>query len=361
MHIKTAEVIKAYTDCRKNKRNSKAAIEFESDLANNIRSITEDLNTGKYQIGTSLCFGVPYPKPREVWAGSFRDRVVHHVSFNRIGDRFIRSFSEGSCACIAGRGTLYGSKRLEKIILSGTESWSKELYCLSMDISNFFVSIQKDIVFDQLKKKICSSWDLDLAGQILYHDPTQDYIISGGLENLIKVPPHKSLFNTPPFMGLAIGNQSSQFNANVKMNMLDMFVEHKIKPYGYVRYVDDFILVDHSIEKLKEAKDRIEQFLWESMILTANPSKTKLNSAYNGVDFVGRVIRPWRTTPRSTLRKNAINKIRKRESTAEGLTSTLGLMRQSKSYNTRKSLCRIALKAGYSVNAEATKVYGHAR
>lgn len=356
MSITIEEVFIAYLDCRKRKRNSPSAIIFESNLANNIRDLCDDLNSGCYEIGTSRCFAVLNPRPREVWAASFRDRVVHHVMFNRVGERFIRSFSAGSCACITGRGTLYGSNRLEKIIRSGTENWNKPLYFLKMDISNFFVSIQKDILFDFLEQKIENKWNLDLTAQILNHDPTSNYIISGNPENLALVPPHKSLFNTPSFMGLAIGNLSSQFYANVYMNILDMYVEHKIKPFGYVRYVDDFILTDPCIEKLKDAKDDIEQILWDRLLLKANPTKTELNSVYNGVDFVGRVVRPFRTTPRPTLTKNVLNKIRSGESSAEGVTSSIGLLRQSKSRNIRENVCRMALKAGYSVDFNLTKV-----
>src|SRR5699024_3510435 len=126
-------------------------------------------------------------------------------------------FSAGSCACIPGRGTLYGSQRLEKMIRSGSENWSKPFYYLKMDISNFFVSIQKDIVYDLLVPKIESEFNLKLMHQILYHDPTQNHVLSGNTANLKLEPPHKSLFNTLPVMGLAIGNLPSQFLANVKM------------------------------------------------------------------------------------------------------------------------------------------------
>lgn len=359
MPISTSEVFSAYIDCRKRKRNKPSALEFESDLANNIRSIHKDLSTGSYEIGTSRCFVVTKPSPREVWAASFRDRVVHHVMYNRVSPAFLRSFSAGSCACIPTRGTLYGSKRLEGIIRSGSENWSKPLYYLKMDISNFFVTIQKDILFDILKEKIHCEWSLELTRQILYHDPTKDYILSGCASRLKLVPPHKSLFNTPSFMGLAIGNQSSQFLANVHMNELDQFVDHTIKPFGYVRYVDDFILVDSDIEKLKEAKDVIQQFLWDRLLLTPNPIKTELNHVNNGVDFTGRIIKPWHTIPRKRVVGNAIKSIYSGESTAEGLTSSLGVLGQSKSNYARKEICRAALKAGYSVNMNASRVISH--
>lgn len=356
MSTTTLEVFQSYIDCRQNKRSTPSALAFQSSLAANIRELTHELNSGTYEIGQSRCFVVMTPKPREVWAASFRDRIVHHLIYNRIQENFTKSFSAGSCACILGRGTLYGSKRLERMIRSGSENWSKRLYYLKMDISNFFVSIQKDILEAQLIKRIQCDWTRALTLQVLHHDPTSNYVISGNAANLAYVPAHKSLFNAPPFMGLPIGNLSSQFFANVYMNVIDQFVEHKIRPRGYVRYVDDFILVDRDIELLKAAKDEIEQHLWQELNLVANPTKTELNTVYSGVDFVGRIIKPHRTIPRATLSKNAYQKLRRGEATAEGLTSTLGLLRQSKSFYIRKNLCRQALRHGFSVDWHGTKV-----
>lgn len=332
---------------------------FEVWAARNIAALTRDLNQGRYEIGVSRCFVVTNPTPREVWAASFRDRVVHHLLYNRIAPLFIPTFSAASSACIPGRGTLYGSQRLESFIRSGTQDWTQELYFLQMDISNFFVSIQKDILSELHAKKIQCPWTLALAEQVLRHDPTTNYVFSGDPARINLVPQHKSLFNTPSCMGLAIGNLPSQFDANVYMNVLDQYIDHRIKPFGYVRYVDDFVLVDRDIEKLKAAKDEIEQALWERLLLTPNPTKTKLNSVYQGVDFVGRVIRPHRTIPRQRMINNAIKAIKTGQSTAQGITSSLGLMRQSKSHHARARVCREALKAGYSCDMKFTKVAGH--
>lgn len=361
MAVTTQEVLQAYLDCRSRKRSGAAAQIFESQVAKNIAALTRDLNRGEYEIGVTRCFVVTHPSPREVWAATFRDRVVHHVLYNRMAPLFTPTFVAGSSACLPGRGTLYGSKRLERTILSGTEDWTKELYFLQMDISNFFVSIQKDILSDLHSRKIRCPWTLELSEQILRHDPTTNYVFSGDPNLLSLVPPHKSLFNTPSFMGLAIGNLPSQFDANIYMNVFDQYVVHKIKPFGYVRYVDDFILVDHDIELLKAAKDEIEQVLWEKLLLTPNPTKTKMNSVFQGVDFVGRVIKPYRTIPRARLENNVMKSIRSGESTAEGVTSSLGIMRQSKSHHARARVCRAALKAGYSCDMKFTKVMEHVR
>lgn len=348
MQTTTQEVLQAYIDCRKRKSSSQSAVTFQLDLANNIRSLRDDLNNGTYQIGTSRVFVVTNPQPREVWAADFRDRIVHHLIYNRIGAKVERTFVVGSCACIPGRGTLYGSKRLEKHIRCASENWSLSCRYLKMDISNFFVSIQKQILDDLVTEILLDDpWLLALFRQVIWHNPTKNYIISGNAELLKLVPKHKSLFHTLHYFGLAIGNLSSQFLANVLMNVLDQYVVHKIKPQGYVRYVDDFILIDRDLNKLRAAKDDITEFLWSRLQLTPNPTKTVLNTVYNGVDFAGRIVKPWHTVPRKQLGENAFNKLASGEHSRESLNSTLGLLRQSSAYKIRKTLCSVATKHGY--------------
>ncbi len=127
---------------------------------------------------------------------------------------------------------------------------------------------------------------------IIFHDPTANYTLRGARYLQQKVPPHKSLFNTPENCGLPIGNLTSQFFANVYLNALDQFVKHVLKCRFYVRYVDDFILLAASEAQLKSWYHQIIHFLDTTLQLKLNPAATRLDSIFNGVDFVGFIIRP---------------------------------------------------------------------
>jgi hypothetical protein len=223
------ELLCAYYDCRRRKRTTINALQFETNLERNIMDLYRELVDGSYRPGTSICFVITRPRPREVWAADFRDRVVHHLLYNRIANRFHRSFIADSCACIPGRGTLYGATRLEHKIRSITQNWSKRAYYLKLDLANFFVSINKNILRELLAKKIDEPWTMWLAETILFHDPRKDVRIKGATKLLALIPPHKSLFNQPAHLGLPIGNLSSQFFANVYMDSLDQYVKHQIK------------------------------------------------------------------------------------------------------------------------------------
>ena len=223
------ELLCAYYDCRKRKRNTINALKFEANLERNIMDLYRELVDGSYRPGTSVCFVVTRPKPREVWAADFRDRVVHHLLYNRIAERFHNSFIADSCACIPGRGTLYGAKRIEHKIRSITQNWQHRAYYLKLDMANFFVSIDKNILHSLLAKKITDHWMLRLAETILFHDPRANVTIKGYPELFKLIPAHKSLFNQPAHLGLPIGNLSSQFFANVYLDRLDHYVKEMLR------------------------------------------------------------------------------------------------------------------------------------
>ncbi|HBO82067.1 MAG TPA: reverse transcriptase, partial [Cupriavidus sp.] len=136
-------MVAAYFDCRRRKRNTHSALVFEQRLERNLRDLHDELMDGSYKPGRSICFVVTRPKPREVWAADFRDRVVHHLLYNQIAPRFHASFIADSCACIPGRGTLYAAERLEAKVRSITQNWVHPAWYLKCDLANFFVSIDK--------------------------------------------------------------------------------------------------------------------------------------------------------------------------------------------------------------------------
>ena len=68
-----------YRRCRANKRNSLHQLAFEVDAEAQLLALGADLRAHGYRPGTSVCFVTGGPKPREVFAAAFRDRVVHHL------------------------------------------------------------------------------------------------------------------------------------------------------------------------------------------------------------------------------------------------------------------------------------------
>ncbi|WP_430317021.1 RNA-directed DNA polymerase [Pseudomonas sp. p1(2021b)] len=353
------ELAQAYYDCRRHKRNTASARHFEIDLEANLLDLHDELLAGTYRPGRSICFVVTRPKAREVWASSFRDRIVHHLLYNRIGPGIERTFIADSCACIPGRGTLYAAKRLEAKIRSQTQNWSRPSFYLKSDLANFFVSIDKRVLGRQLVDRIKEPWWQQLALRILMHDPRENHDLRSHPRLFNRVPQHKRLVVQPAYLGLPIGNLSSQFFANVYLDALDQFCKHTLKARHYIRYVDDFVLLHESPQQLNEWLWQIEQFL-PSLGVRLNPSKTILQPIDRGVDFVGHVIKPWR---RTTRRKSVAQALKRTASApAEDLRETansyFGLLGQaSHSQKDRAALANLILRRGHMVNGHLTQTY----
>ncbi|MDO8932971.1 MAG: RNA-directed DNA polymerase [Rhodocyclaceae bacterium] len=358
------ELVEAYFDCRKNKRNTASALEFEQNLERNLCDLYDDLVAGTYRPGRSICFVVTRPKPREVWAADFRDRIVHHLLCNRIAPRFYASFVADSCACIPGRGTLYAAERLESKVRSITQNWSRPAYYLKLDLANFFVSIDKRILREQIAARVTEPWWLALAETILFHDPRQDFDLRGAKALLNLVPPHKRLTNQPAHLGLPIGNLSSQFFANVYLDALDQFIKHRIGARYFVRYVDDFALLHESPQWLNAAHDEIEAFLPRRLGVRLNPTKTILQPVERGIDFVGHVIKPWH---RSTRRRTVNEAVRRMGQIADDEllevgNSYFGLLRQAEhSHHDRARLANALRRRGHTIKGDLTQTYRRAK
>ncbi len=349
-----------YFDCRRTKRNTASAQAFEANLEGNIRALHRALVDGTYQPGPSICFVNTRPKYREVWASPFADRVPHHALYNRIGPAIEATFTADSCACIRGRGTLYGAKRLEAKIRSLTQNWSRPGRYLKLDIANFFVSIHKPTLAAELERRIEHPWWRDLALQILWHDPRIGAIYQSSARLMKRVPPHKRLAEAPADRGLPIGNLSSQFFANVYLDVLDQFVKHVLRVKHYIRYVDDMILLHEDPAQLNAWHDAIEAFLPERLGLQLNPAKTVRQPIPRGVDFVGQVIKPWRRHTRLTTLHGALHRLERMDvdDVFESANSTFGLLRQvSAGHGERAQLANLLRARGFSVNRELTKTY----
>lgn len=87
--------------------------------------------------------------------------------------------------------------------------------------------------------------------------------------------------------GMPLGNLTSQFFANVYLNCLDYFVKHVLKAKYYIRYVDDFIILNDDKAQLDIWFRRINKFLNNKLKIELPPEKSRIISLSKGIDFVG--------------------------------------------------------------------------
>jgi retron-type reverse transcriptase len=303
------EIHEAWLDCRRRKRGTSNALRFELSLGKNLLDLQEELNSGRYRPTRFVCFITLKPKPREIFAADFRDRVVHHLFIRAIEPYWERVFIHDSYACRPGKGTHAAVDRLESFIRSITRGGRRRAWFLQIDIHNFFMSIDRRLLFrmidDGLRRQFgvpegklplfCEQLGRyrlmrELAQTLICHDASEDYIRKPPAETWRHIAPHKTLFQCPEFKGLPIGNLTSQFFANVYLNSLDQFVKHTLKAHHYVRYVDDAVLLHEERSVLEAWLKDIRRYAEEELLLRLNDQATKLKPVSCGINFLGYVL-----------------------------------------------------------------------
>lgn len=135
-------------------------------------------------------------------------------------------------------------------------------------------------------------------------------------------------------IGMPIGNLTSQIFSNIYLNELDRFVKHRLKAKKYLRYGDDFIIVEHDVEKLKSFRIQTTNFLNRELKLQVNPKSDKIMKAKHGLKFLG--IRFW-PSGRTLIKRNR-QRIQQRLnlrniSSYSGLVKKHGNAKQVKRFN----------------------------
>jgi len=363
------DLFQAYYDARENKRNTINALKFEIDYEKKLFGLYEDLLSGKYEIGPSICFISFNPVKREVFAADFRDRIIHHLIYNYISPFFENLFINDSYSCRPGKGTSCGIKRLNYFIRSCSENYKKNCYILKLDIEGYFMSIDKNILYKKVESLLQTkrpNLDLDfllpLIRKVIFHDPIKNCIIRGRRADWFGLPKSKSLFYAGKNKGLPIGNLTSQLFGNVYLNDFDHFMKRKLVLRYYGRYVDDIVIVHQNKEYLKSIIPTVRKYLKDNLFLELHPNKIYIQYFSKGVSFLGAIIKPYRIYVKNKTKGNFYKKliIWRRIISEKGgkitkndlkkilacVNSYLGIMGQYNTHKLRKAVLKKSLGGG---------------
>ena len=264
----------AYRKASKGKRGQNNVAAFEYKLEDNLLQLQSELKQKIYQPGAYHSFYVHDPKKRLISAAPFRDRVVHHALCNVIEPIFERSFIHASYANRIGKGT-------HKALDRATQFARRYRYVLPCDIRQFFPSIDHELLYCLLGKKINNPETLWLVQQIIKSGVG---VLSEEYEMVYFAG--DDLFSSGRPRGLPIGNLTSQFWANCYLNPFDHFVKRELHCKGYVRYVDDFLLFSDSKEQLHDWREQIICRLQE-LRLTLHENSAQVRPVKDGIPFLG--------------------------------------------------------------------------
>ncbi|MBN2141739.1 hypothetical protein JW711_00260 [Candidatus Woesearchaeota archaeon] len=275
----------AWQKARKHKTLKPYVIEFEKNLKSNLATLQTELLLFSCRPKPLKTFILRDPKTRVISKSDFRDRVVHHAICNIIDPLFEKTFIHDSYANRKRKGVLKAIARFDKFKRKASKNSTRAYFILKADIKHYFDNVDHQTLITILRKKIPDARLIRLIEIILSN--------------------HKT---ARPGRGMPLGNLTSQFFANVYLNELDRYVKHTLKAKYYIRYVDDFVILDPSKCHLEELRTKINFFLKNNLILELHPDKSKILTIERGVTFLG--FRNYYY--HRLLKKSNIRKIRKK-------------------------------------------------
>ena len=352
-HVTLEQVADAYYDCRRHKRSKRSAVEYEMNYElENVR-LCDELNAMTYRPGTSIVFCVTRPKLREVFAASFRDRIVHHLFIGRILPTLEARLSDCACSCRKDKGTLYGARRVCRAMREHPDGWY-----VKFDIEGFFMSIDKQRLMPLVESLVREAvtegveWWLWLARTIVMHRPELDCERRGDLSLFDRLPANKTLFKTGG-RGVPIGNLPSQILTLLFLaDFCRMVTERLGDEQLLTMYADDGIAIADDKRRLLRLLNKMRTWLREERGLMMHPRKVVIQRVRHGVMFTGYRIGPSGIRPGRRVAHNAAQVVAawssKQRHTADErsqlrsqMNSYLGLLRHTMSYRLRRRLWRM--------------------
>ena len=221
----------------------------------NILKLHQILIDRTYKTSQYTTFKVFEPKEREVFRlPYFPDRITHHAIMNVLEPVFMKCFTANSYSCIKGKGIHAAANDLKFALQDETGS----KYCLKLDITKFYPSVNHDILKQLLRRKFK---DADLLWLL-------DEIIDSA-------------------DGLPIGNYLSQYLANFYLTYFDHWLKETKAVKYYFRYADDIVVLSDSKPYLHNLLTEIKSYLSTQLDLKVKGNYQVFPVDARSIDFIG--------------------------------------------------------------------------
>ena len=327
--ISLGNLFLSWNEFRKGKNKKPDVKKFNLFLKDNIFRLHYELKSKTYIHFPYSSFYIRDPKLRHIHKACVKDRILHHAVFRILYPIFNKSFIFDSYSCRNNKGTHRAINRLNHFARKSSKNDTKTIYVLKLDIRKFFNSIDHNILLSLIKKKI------------------KDNDIIWLIEKIIKS------FSR----GLPLGNITSQLFANIYLNELDYFIKHNLRTKHYIRYCDDFVILDDNKEYLEELILQIDNFLKETLKLSLHPDKIIIKKYHQGIDFLGYVSFPHHRILRTKTKKRMFKKISHKlrdlgqskiteQSFNQTIQSYLGVLKHCNGYKLEKELSSLVKNYG---------------
>lgn len=284
----------------KGKQSQRGVIDHAYNKEQNILDLHYMLSGKTYTTSEYTTFTIREPKERQIFClPYFPDRIVHHAIMNIMEPIFVSTFTRDTYSCIKGRGIHGALNNLREALkdVPGTR------YCLKMDITKFYPSVDHQILKDLLRKKIK---DRDLLWLL------DDIIDSAD--------------------GLPIGNYLSQYLANFYLTYFDHWLKEEMKVKHYFRYADDMVILGPEKPYLHSLLAEIRSYLAGKLKLQIKGNYQVFPVEKRGIDFVGYRCYHTHTLLRKSIKNNMARAVYRNAGT-ETISSYLGWTKHCNSKN----------------------------
>ena len=328
--ISIENIFQAWEEFRKEKRKKHDVQVFERDLEDNLFKLHFALKNKRYKHGGYFEFYVNDPKRRHIHKAEVCDRIVHHLLYKYLYELFDKTFIFDTYSCRLNKSTHRAVRQLESFSRKLSKNCTQNFWSLKLDIRQFFASVDHEILYGLINKRIKDEDILWLVGEVI-KSYTSSEVEKQYIEVLDKT-------RTISDVGIPLGNLTSQIFANIYLNELDQFIKHNFRIKYYLRYADDFIILDSDREFLLQCFNTLTQVLPDKLELELHPAKISIRKFSWGLDFCGYVVLPHYRLPRMITRRRIFKKALKSKISNQALQSYLGYFSHANSYQIQSDL-----------------------
>lgn len=260
-----AALHRAMRICSRNVRWKDSVVAWNQNALENCLKLRESLYNGSYRISPYSTFIVYEPKRRDIVSTRFKDRVFQRsLCDNYLTAALTKSFIHDNAACQQGKGTMFARKRLKCHLQRHWRKYGLNGWVLKLDIKSFFASTPHSAVKAAAKKRVTDPWAYGEVCRII------DSFNQGA----------------DPGVGMGLGSQVTQLTQLAVLDDIDHFIKERLHIRGYVRYMDDLVLIHPDKAHLKRCLEAIAAKL-SALGLRLNAKKTMLAPIRQAIRFLG--------------------------------------------------------------------------
>ena len=263
----------AMLKCKKGIMWKDSAAGFVKNGLVNCFILKDELLSGKYSIGKYTVFTITEPKKRVIVSTRIKDRVFQRsLCDNYLTKQVSKSFIYDNAACQVGKGTDFARNRLKCHLQRHYRKHGCKGYILKCDISDYFGSTPHSVAINAIRKRVPNEW------------------AAGEVERIIK----SFTQGADPSKGMGLGSQVTQLTELAVLDDLDHYIKEVLHIKGYVRYMDDFILIHENKAYLQYCREQIRRRL-SALGLKLSKKKTHIFPITQPLHFMGFSFRLSRT------------------------------------------------------------------